>query len=66
MPPASLTEISFGHDGLHVESYPSGTQFVTDCESREVFGFIAHDEAVGNVVACLLLLLHRVPVDARE
>lgn len=67
-PVGAEKEISFGHDGLHVECYQSGTQFVVDWESREIFGFIAPGDEVSDVVGRLVSLLHRaatLPLNSR-
>jgi hypothetical protein len=59
-PIESPRDISFGHPGLDVKCYSSGTQFVVDRDSREVFGFIVPEDSCERVAESLEQLLGRV------
>ncbi len=53
-PPTSQEDICFGHDALLVQCYRSGTQFVADRDSKEVFGFIAPNDPADRVADFLI------------
>jgi len=56
-PIASEVEICYHHHGLEVLCLLSGTQFVIDHDSLEVFGFIAPAEEPGPLAARLVEII---------